>query len=58
MVAFMFTCPKTSMKVQHCWIVSGIPYEALICPACCKVHFINRKTKKLFSEERDPKDCL
>jgi len=43
------------MKVQH-WIDDDrdsdkTEYEALTCPACSKVHFINRKTRKLFSEE-------
>jgi len=55
MPTFIFTCPKTSMKVQH-WIDSDrdsdkTEYEALTCHACNQVHFINRKTRKLFSEE-------
>jgi hypothetical protein len=55
MPAFIFTCPKTSMKVQH-WIDDDRDseenrYEALTCPACSNVHFINLKTKKLLSEK-------
>jgi hypothetical protein len=55
MHVFLFTCPKTSMKVQH-WLDDDqdseeTEYEAMTCPACSHVHFINRKTRKLFGEE-------
>ena len=55
MSPFLFTCPNTLMKVQH-WLeddkdTEEAIYEALTCPACSLVHFINRKTKKLFNEE-------
>jgi hypothetical protein len=55
MPAFLFTCPNTSMRVQY-WIdddpdSDDSKYEALTCAACSKVHFINPKTGKLFSEE-------
>lgn len=55
MATFLFTCPKTAMKVQQRNDDDRVSvqneYEALTCPACSKVHFINRKTGKLFSED-------
>jgi uncharacterized protein YuzB (UPF0349 family) len=55
MPVFLFTCPNTSMKVQH-WLdddpnTDVREYLALACAACSKVHFINPKTGRLFSEE-------
>jgi hypothetical protein len=57
MAAFIFICPETSMNVQH-WL-SDDPltdenqYEAVTCPACAKLHFINRKTRKLFGQDEE-----
>lgn len=51
----IFTCPDTAMKVQH-WLgddsddVPADEYEPVDCPACAKVHLINRKTGKLLGE--------
>ena len=54
MAAFLFTCPNASMKVQL-WLddeySDDSQYEALTCPACSKVHFVNAKTGKLFNEQ-------
>jgi hypothetical protein len=55
MATFIFTCPDTSAKVQH-WLRDNgdeveTQYEAVTCPACTKLHFINRKTHKLFGQE-------
>jgi hypothetical protein len=55
MAPFLFTCPNTSMKVQH-WLDGDedseeTDYEAMRCPACINVHLINRKTGKLLGEE-------
>jgi hypothetical protein len=57
MAAFIFTCPETSMLVQH-WLdeevdVQENEYEGLICPACTKLHFFNRKTGKLFGQDEE-----
>jgi hypothetical protein len=57
MAAFIFTCPETSMLVQH-WLdedtdVQEHEYEGLICPACTKLHFFNRKTGKLFGQDEE-----
>jgi len=57
MAAFLFTCPNASMKVQL-WLDDEKPddsrYEALTCPACSKVHFVNPRTGKLFNEQSCP----
>jgi hypothetical protein len=50
MAAFVFKCPQTSMMVQH-WLdrdddVRENEYEGFTCPACSKLHFLNRKTGK------------
>ena len=52
-----FTCPETSMMVQH-WLddddeddVPDNAYEVVPCPACTKAHLINRKTGKLLGEK-------
>jgi hypothetical protein len=57
MGAFIFTCPDTSMKVQH-WLdedddVQENEYVGITCPACAGLHFINRKTQKLFGQDEE-----
>lgn len=57
MAAFIFTCPNTDLKVQH-WLdedddVPENEYEGITCPACTGLHFINRKTRKLFGESEE-----
>jgi hypothetical protein len=56
MGAFLFTCPTTKMLVQD-WADDddGAPedrFESIVCPACTRLHFINRRTGKLFGEEK------
>jgi hypothetical protein len=56
MAAFVFKCPATSMNVQH-WLdddedVPEDEYEGVACPACLKLHFLNRKTGKLLGQDR------
>lgn len=57
MAAFIFTYPETSMLVQHLLDEDGdVPeneYEELICPACSKLPFFNRKTGKLFGQKEE-----
>ena len=48
---FVFTCPTIGMNVQH-WSDEGndVPeneYDTVVCPACTRLHFVNRKTGKL-----------
>jgi len=57
MAESMFTCPDTSLMVQH-WLdddddddVPDNEYQVVACPACTKIHLINRKTGKLLGEE-------
>jgi hypothetical protein len=53
----VFRCPATSMNVQH-WLdeddaVRENEYEGIICPACTRLHFLNRKTGKLLGHDED-----
>jgi hypothetical protein len=49
----IFKCPNTLLNVQHMLKdakgIEGI-YNAVLCPACAKVHLINSVTGKLISE--------
>ncbi len=50
MAALIFICPATDLSVQY-WLDEGedIPdneYEVVTCPACTKVHLINRTSGK------------
>lgn len=51
-MAFIFTCPNTSLKVEHIFEDDDedgpdTEYEVITCPACSRLHFINLKTRKL-----------
>ena len=56
MATILFTCPATALRVQH-WLDDGpdVPeqYEAVVCPACTRLHFLNRQTGKLLGHEKD-----
>jgi hypothetical protein len=57
MAATLFTCPVTKMKVQH-WLnrdddAPDNEYEAVICKACSRLRFINRKTGKLLGQQEE-----
>jgi hypothetical protein len=57
MAHFIFTCPATSMKVQQ-WLhddgdVPENQYEQITCPACTRLHFLNRKTRKLLGQDEE-----
>jgi hypothetical protein len=57
MAASVFTCPATGMNIQH-WLdededTSEHEYEARTCPACARLHFINRKTGRLLGQQDD-----
>jgi hypothetical protein len=54
MAPFIFTCPNTDLNVQH-WLdddnaVQENEYVGITCSACTGLHFINRKTRKLFGQ--------
>jgi hypothetical protein len=54
----IFRCPATGLNVQ--WSAEEIepedetrlsPYQAVHCPACTKLHFVNLSTGKLLGEK-------
>ncbi len=54
---FIFRCPATGLNVQE-WIddedgASDNEFLGLICRACTRLHFVNRKTGKLLGEKED-----
>jgi len=53
----VFTCPATNFRVQH-WLENGDDtpegeHDGVDCPACSRLHFINRRTGKVLGHE-DP----
>jgi hypothetical protein len=51
MDSVIFTCPITSLRVQH-WLQDGenaseTEFDGISCIACTRLHFINRKTGKI-----------
>jgi hypothetical protein len=57
MVHVLFRCPATAINVQL-WLDDNqeIPendYEGITCPACTRLHFINRKTGKLLNQDSE-----
>jgi hypothetical protein len=57
MTHFLFVCPATSMKVQQRLDddqdVPQNEYEGIVCPACTRLHFLNRKTGKLLGRDQE-----
>jgi phage FluMu protein Com len=56
MAHILYQCPRTAMKVQT-WLAEEAPaaarpqaFEAVTCPACTQLHFINRTTGKLLGD--------
>jgi hypothetical protein len=50
----IFICPHTDLKTQYCFESSSErddEYEAVTCPACTRVHLINRKSGKLLGQK-------
>ena len=55
MATFIFTCPNTDLNVQHSFDdededAPDTEYEAITCPACTRLHFINLKTRRLLGQ--------
>ncbi|MCC7348729.1 MAG: hypothetical protein IT538_15170 [Variibacter sp.] len=53
MATLLFKCPATGLTVQG-WFSDEVSadqdtYEAISCPACSHLHFVNRKTGKALS---------
>jgi hypothetical protein len=57
MAHFIYRCPATSLNVQHQTDddadISENEYVGIMCPACTKMHLLNRKTGKLLGEDDD-----
>ncbi len=52
----VFRCPQASTNVQVWLPDSAQPepadsYEAVTCPACARVHLINRKTGRMLGDK-------
>jgi hypothetical protein len=50
-VDFVFRCPQTGFNVQHRWpdeekSDDDKVYETVACPACTRMHLINKSTRK------------
>jgi hypothetical protein len=57
MAPFIFKCPATSQNIQS-WLDDDEDspddkYEPMICPACARLHFLNRKTGKLLGQDTE-----
>ncbi|MBR1092035.1 hypothetical protein JQ621_31660 [Bradyrhizobium manausense] len=51
----IFVCPRTDFKVQHRIDAAsprGDEYEAVTCPACTQLHFINLSTGMLLGQRK------
>jgi hypothetical protein len=51
MANFVFRCPQTGFNVQHSWpddrkSHDEKAYETVACPACTRMHLINKSTGK------------
>jgi len=57
----LFKCPATDMSVQH-WLDDDDPsapgerYQSIVCPACGRLHFINRKTGRVLGQKEADAD--
>jgi hypothetical protein len=56
MAGFIFRCPKTRRNVQG-WFADDAPaneeeaYDSVKCPACNRMHFVNRLTGKTLGND-------
>jgi hypothetical protein len=54
---FIFKCPATSLNVQgqldDDGEASDDEYEPVTCPACTRLHFLNRKTGKILGQDSE-----
>lgn len=56
MTSIIFKCPRIGMNVQHRLVAddpqaSDGEYEPVECPACTRLHFVNKKSGKLLGEK-------
>jgi len=58
MTHVLFRCPTTGLKVQH-WVDDNVSpseaktYETVNCPACAKLHFVNKVTGRTLGERKE-----
>ena len=57
MVHILYRCPRTGMNVQH-WVAEDADtgedksyYDAVPCPICTRLHFVNRVTGRTLGEK-------
>lgn len=57
MTYILFRCPYTGLNVQH--ELDDAPerdeksyYDAVTCPACARLHFVNRSTGKTLGDDQ------
>ena len=54
----LFNCPVTGIRVQH-WLDDDNPskpgdgYQSIVCQACARLHFVNRKTGRLLGQKEE-----
>jgi hypothetical protein len=61
MANILFRCPRTGMNVSHWVDDDDAPrhednpsyYDAVPCPACTRLHFMNRSTGKILGDKPD-----
>jgi hypothetical protein len=54
----VFQCPYTGLNVQHELDDASAHdekslYDPVVCPACTRLHFVNRSTGKTLGHEQD-----
>jgi hypothetical protein len=58
MAHILFRCPYTALNVQYSLSDDASQrddestYEAVTCPACSRLHFVNRSTGKLLGDHK------
>jgi hypothetical protein len=55
MAAFIYRCPTTALNVQG-WFTDEVAddetaYETVTCPACSRVHLVNRATGRALGQD-------
>jgi hypothetical protein len=57
MSKLLFKCPVTGTSIQR-WLdddddpsTPGERYQSIVCPACARLHFINRKTGRVLGQK-------
>jgi hypothetical protein len=53
MDVILFKCPNTEFMVQYSLPIEEreSDFEGIVCPACMRIHFVNRKGKVFGAED-------